>query len=129
MKSQKNALLIILGLLFGYTASCAQNNENQPNNYFKISGQYRIRPEYRKGYKVLAADTSKAAFFIGQRARLIFDYKKDKISFYSSIQDSRTWGDEEQRKDIGELQVNELWLEIALPEGFSVKMGRQELAY
>lgn len=98
-------------------------------NYFKIGGQYRARPEYRRGYKVLAADSSKGAFFIAQRARLILDYRKDKVACYASIQDSRTWGDEEQKKDIGGLQANELWFEWALLKGLSVKMGRQELAY
>ena len=98
-------------------------------NYFKISAQYRARPEFRHGYKTLAADTSKSAFFIAQRARLIFDFKKDNITAFTSIQDTRTWGDEEQLKDAGGLSVNELWLELALKKGFSIKMGRQELVY
>ncbi len=108
-----------------FTAFTAKAQEN----YFKISGQYRVRPELRKGYKTLAADTSKAAFFIAQRGRLIFDYKKDNITVHTSIQDIRTWGDEEQLKDIAGLHVNELWLELGLKKGFSIKMGRQELVY
>ena len=99
------------------------------DNYFKIAGQYRVRPEFRKGYKTLAADTSKAAFFIAQRARLNFEYKKGNIKAYTSMQDVRTWGDEEQLKDIAGLSVNELWIELGLKDGFSVKMGRQELVY
>lgn len=98
-------------------------------NYFKINGQYRSRTEFRNGYRTLVTDSSKSAFFTGQRARLIFDYKKDNIKFYSSIQDSRTWGDEEQKKDLAGLQVNELWLELGLNKSFSLKLGRQELAY
>lgn len=98
-------------------------------NSFSITGQYRVRPELRHGYKTLAADTAKTAFFVGQRGRLIFDFKKDKISSKISIQDSRTWGDEEQKKDLSGLQVNEFWVEFGLQKGFSLKMGRQELAY
>ncbi len=99
------------------------------DDYFKVSGQYRVRPEYRNGYKTLAADSSSAAFFIAQRARLIFDYKKENISSKISIQDSRTWGDEEAQKDVAGLQVNELWLELALNKKISLKLGRQELVY
>ena len=54
---------------------------------FKISGQYRVRSEYRHGYKTLMTDTVNAAFFIAQRARLIFAYKKNNLTAYSSIQD------------------------------------------
>ncbi len=96
---------------------------------FSIGAQYRVRPEIRNGYKILAADSAHAAFFTGQRTRLLFDYKKEDISFFSSIQDSRTWGDEEQKKDIAGLQVNELWLELTVMEELALKIGRQELVY
>lgn len=96
---------------------------------FNISAQYRLRAEVRHGYRTLTTDSSKTAFFIAQRARLIFDYNHSKFQIYSSIQDSRTWGDEEQRKDIGGLQVNELWIELKTKKRFNIKLGRQELAY
>ena len=114
----------IITILFLYGFSVVAQD-----NHFKIAGQYRVRPEFRKGYKTLSADTLKAAFFIAQRARLTFEYKKDNITAYTSIQDVRTWGDEEQLKDIAGLSVNELWLELGLKKGFSIKMGRQELVY
>jgi hypothetical protein len=114
---------LLFALLFIPNISKAQEN------YFKISGQYRVRPELRHGYKTLASDTSKSAFFIAQRARLIFDFKKDNITAYTSIQDTRTWGDEEQVKDLPGLSVNELWLELAMKKGLSIKAGRQELVY
>ena len=122
----KNVLHIIfyVAILFFISINAAAQN-----NYFKIAGQYRVRPEFRKGYKTLSADTSEAAFFVTQRARLTFEYKKDNITTYTSIQDIRTWGDEEQSKDIAGLAVNELWMELALKKGFSLKMGRQELVY
>jgi hypothetical protein len=114
-------LFIILGLI--------SFNAEAQENYFKISGQYRVRPELRHGYKTLAADTSRTAFFVAQRARLAFEYRKDNITVYTSIQDIRTWGDEEQVKDIAGLSVNELWLEVRLKKQFTLKMGRQELVY
>ena len=85
--------------------------------------------EMRHGYKTLSADTSGAAFFIAQRTRLTFDYKKENLKTYISIQDIRTWGDEEQLKDIPGLSVNELWIELFFKNNLSLKMGRQELVY
>lgn len=125
MKKRSNIfqILIIVILYFTPIILLAQDN------HFKIAGQYRVRPEFRKGYKTLSADTSTAAFFIAQRARLIFEFKKNNITAYSSIQDVRTWGDEEQLKDMAGLSVNELWVELGLKKGLSVKMGRQELVY
>jgi hypothetical protein len=104
-------------------------NSNGQENAFKLSAQYRARSEFRNGYRTLTPDAAKPAFFIAQRARLLLSSKKDKISSKISIQDARTWGDEEQKKDFGGLQVNELWVELALKKGFSLKMGRQELVY
>lgn len=116
-------LLTLTFLLLWMTAGYAQAE------YFSISGQYRVRPEFRKGYRSLTTDSSKAAFFISQRARLILDYKKNNIRMYISIQDIRTWGDEEQLKDNAGLQVNELWLELLLNHHLTLKAGRQELVY
>ena len=97
--------------------------------HFTVSGQYRLRPEFRNGYRTLSSDTTTAAFFLAQRARLIFDYQKSGITSRISIQDSRTWGDEEGAKDMAGLQVNELWFELALNKKLSIKLGRQELVY
>jgi len=97
---------------------------------FKVGGMYRNRAEFRNGYRTLAADTSKPAFFVGQRARLTFEYKKDSIfTFYSSLQDVRTWGDEEQTKDLSGLHFNEIFMEMRIKKNFYVKLGRQEFAY
>lgn len=123
--SNNNLKIIIVLMLTSIIAIKSFSQEN----YFKISAQYRARTELRNGYRTLMTDSSKTAFFTGQRARLIFDYKKDNIQLFSSIQDARTWGDEEQKKDLAGLQVNELWMEINLKQGFALKMGRQELAY
>src|SRR4051812_19881400 len=111
MRTTLSVIAIFISLLFSSTLTAQEN-------YFKISGQYRMRPEFRHGYKTLATDTSKAAFFITQRTRLVFEYKKDYITVYSSIQDIRTWGDEEPQKDIPGLSVNELWIQLALSKNF-----------
>ena len=123
MIKKATQLFLMAVYILNITKAIAQENS------FKITGQYRARTELRSGYRTLASDSSTAAFFTIQRARLVFDYNKDKISSKISIQDSRTWGDEEQRKDLAGLQVNELWVELFLQKGFSIKLGRQEFAY
>lgn len=125
MKNTKRicTVSVLILLLLNVISSKAQEN------YFKISGQYRVRPEFRHGYKTLATDTSKAAFFITQRTRLVFDYKKDNISAFASIQDARTWGDETPQTEVPGLSVNELWVELGLKKDFTIKMGRQEWVY
>ena len=121
---KKTRLIIALFTFCFYGLSASSQSD-----YFKITGQYRLRPELRHGYKTLTPDTAGAAFFIAQRSRLIFDYKKGNLIAHTSIQDIRTWGDEEPSKDISGLSVNELWIELLLKNNFSIKMGRQELAY
>lgn len=110
------------------TLTCIGSVIAQENN-FVLSAQYRARAEMRYGYKTLVTDTSEIAFFIGQRARIVFDLKKDNIMFKASIQDARVWGDEELKKDLGGLQVNELWMQYNFKHNLSVKIGRQELVY
>lgn len=122
-KNKVKQLILLIILCINFIKSYAQED------YIKIKGEYRVRTELRNGYRTLVTDSSKSAFFIGQRARLVFDFKKDKIKLYFSIQDARTWGDEEQRKDLSGLQVNELWSELGFKKGFSMKLGRQELVY
>ncbi|KIC94259.1 alginate export family protein [Flavihumibacter solisilvae] len=118
-----HSALIAIICLFCHAESYSQEE------HFTISGQYRLRPEFRNGYRTLSSDTTTAAFFLAQRARLIFDYQKSGVASRISIQDSRTWGDEEGAKDLAGLQVNELWFEFALNRKLSVKLGRQELVY
>lgn len=122
MNTTKNITLIILILLVNSELSAQQS-------YFKITSSYRIRSEFRQGYRTLFPDSAKHAFFTGQRARITLDYNKDKVQFFASIQDARTWGDEEIKQDIATLQVNELWTELGLKNNLTIKLGRQELVY
>lgn len=120
----KHVLLLLFGLCFLTFTTEAQEN------FFKLSCQYRLRPELRRGYRTLAADNAVSAIFIGQRARLAFEYKQNFVHINFSITDGRTWGEETpQTKGINGLQVNEVWLELTNKKGFAMKMGRQELTY
>lgn len=124
----KYFIKVFISSFAGFIASIFGMNASA-QDAFKITAQYRLRPEFRHGYKTLYPDTSGAAFFIAQRARIAFDYKKENLKAYISIQDVRTWGDEEQLKDIPGLSINELWIELLFKNNFSLKMGRQELVY
>jgi len=97
---------------------------------FGLSGELRIRPEYRRGYKSLAYVDQDPAFFISQRARLKFKYGAERFSFFISIQDVRTWGSTSQLNiSDGFLSIHEAWGEVHISNQFNLKVGRQELVY
>lgn len=125
----KTAGCIATFLTATVTATAQHIGTPETKDYFKVGGQYRLRTEYRHGYRTLSYDSLAGEAFVGQRTRLTLDYKKNKINVFASLQDSRTWGDEEMKKDIGGLQFNEAWMELSLPVRMTLKMGRQELAY
>ena len=57
MKKNKAIIKIVsIALLLTYLYSPIASAQE---GYFKIAGQYRIRPEFRHGYKTLAADSSR----------------------------------------------------------------------
>jgi len=97
---------------------------------FGLSGELRIRPEYRKGYKTLAYPDQDPAFFISQRARLKFKYGAERFNLFFNLQDVRTWGSTSQLNiSDGFLSIHEAWGELIITEQFFLKAGRQELAY
>ncbi len=98
---------------------------------FTLSGEYRPRAEYRHGYKTIAEEDQRTAFFLDQRSRLNFDYENDKYQFKLVIQDVRTWGSQPQLvTDDGALTtLHEAWASIKIIDNISAKIGRQEIIY
>lgn len=97
---------------------------------FTWGGQLLQRSEFRNGYGKLIDTIQDPAFFIGHRARLQATYTHDKVSFFVSIQDVRTWGSTPQANaSDGSLSVHEAWSEIHLDTNWTLKLGRQELNY
>ncbi len=95
-----------------------------------FTGEFRPRSEYRKGYKMLSDVNSEAAFFTSQRTRLNLKYKGDNFKVGLTIQDVRTWGDVKQlNKTDDHLFLHEAWAQYFFTKEFSIKLGRQELAY
>lgn len=95
-----------------------------------FSGELRVRPEYRKGYKTLTSPDQDPAFFISQRTRLTLHYRGERLIFHLAPQDVRTWGSTSQLNiSDGFLSLHEAWGEAMVSGQFSIKAGRQELAY
>jgi len=97
---------------------------------FTIGGQLLQRAEYRNGYGKLIAENHEPAFFIGQRARIHVQYNHEKVTFFISAQDIRTWGSTSQVNESDNfLSVHEAYAEIPFGENWKAKVGRQELNY
>jgi len=98
---------------------------------FTLDAELRPRFEYRHGYKTLFPDNVDPAAFVSQRTRLNTAYEIEKLSFYLSLQDVRTWGDVPQLNtaDKNGIGIHQAWGEIQLDPHFFLKVGRQEIVY
>lgn len=95
-----------------------------------LSGEYRVRPEYRHGYKSLASPEQDPAFFISHRARIKLKYDAERFNFFVSLQDVRTWGSTSQLNTTDNfLSVHEVWGELIISKQLDLRVGRQELVY
>lgn len=113
--------LILIALLLGVIAKAQQ---------FDINADLRARFENRNGYGTLKPDAERAASFISQRTRLIFNYSFKNLKLVVSPQNVRTWGDvlTNSKDDIGS-SFHEAFGEITMNEKFAFKVGRQEINY
>ena len=97
---------------------------------FNLDGQYIQRTEFRNGYNRLIGSDEAPAAFLGHRARLQASYEADRVRFYMSIQDVRTFGSAPQVKATDPyLSVHEAWAEFQFNSHWALKVGRQELNY
>ncbi|HLI93934.1 MAG TPA: alginate export family protein, partial [Puia sp.] len=109
-----------------------------------LTGELRVRTEFRNGYGTLETVGATPAFVTSQRARLIFHYASPRVIFHASVQDVRVWGADAStinNADGARLGVHEAWGELVLSNSadtsfgpspvqwFSVRIGRQELVY
>jgi hypothetical protein len=121
MKKVATTLLFLLSLTLIYAQE------------FNLSAEIRPRLEVRNGYQTLSRPDVNAASFVSQRSRLSFAFQndKEKIKFGMSLQNVRVWGDVStlSPSDINGNMMHEAWAEILLDSTFSLKAGRQEIAY
>lgn len=101
------------------------------NAQLTLDAELRPRFEYRHGFTTLFPDETDPAAFVSQRTRLNLGYETEKLNFYLSLQDVRVWGDVPQLNvaDNSGLSIHQAWGEILLNQNFSLKLGRQEIAY
>jgi hypothetical protein len=111
------------------------------NAQLTLSGQFRLRTEFRDGQGAPLPKDTNPAFFISQRTRLNFGYQMYRLKLGLSIQDVRVWGQDVSTinrtttQNNNGLQLYEAWAEIILTDStlinkcLSLKIGRQELVY
>lgn len=118
----KKVLLLIFFSVFSFY-SYAQ---------FSVTAEVRPRFEYRNGFKTLRPENNfKAAAFVEQRTRVYFDYQKEKLHLYVSLQDIRMWGNQNQiyKADPSLTNIYEAYATYQISKSWYVKVGRQALSY
>ena len=117
----KSSIIIMGALLLLF---CSQQHSFAQ---FSIDGQMLVRSEYRHGYNKLINENADPAGFIAHRARIQANYKIDRLNFFMSIQDVRTWGSS-STANISDnyLSVHEAWAEVNFGENWKLKLGRQD---
>ena len=99
---------------------------------FSISGEFKMRGEYRDGYQSLRDSTKIPYAGILGRARLLFDYKSEKVTTRFSLYDAWVFGQNNYSSDtIAKNTVNiyEAFFKYNFTKNFALKIGRTELAY
>ncbi len=99
---------------------------------FNISGEFKMRGEYRDGYITLR-DSSKIPYadLLG-RARLLFDYKTEKITTRFSLYNAWVFGQNYYASDTitkNTVNIYEAWFQYNFTDAFGLKIGRMEVIY
>ncbi|MCG8307806.1 MAG: alginate export family protein [Cytophagales bacterium] len=104
---------------------------NDLSAQFTLTGELRPRTEFRNGFKRLREKSTDPAFFIEQRSRLYFDFKREKIRVNISLQDVRIWGAADQiyKEDPSLTNVYEAFAAYSFNEKYGFKIGRQAMDY
>ncbi len=99
---------------------------------FNISGEFKMRGEYRDGYASLR-DSSKTPYAdIVGRARLLFDYKHEKFTTRFSLYDAWVFGQNYYSSDTitkNTVNIYEAWFKYNFTTSFAMKAGRMEVVY
>ena len=116
---KKYIYIAVIAILSTVTISAQQ---------FDVNADLRARFENRNGYGTLKPDTEKAASFISQRTRLLFDYSFKNIKLRVSPQNVKIWGDvATTSKTDANSAFHEAYGEIKINEKLSFKLGDMKL--
>lgn len=95
-----------------------------------IDGEIRPRSEFRNGYnKTQSFEGLSPEFLTSQRTALGVKYTQDNITGRITIQDVRTWGESEPKKDSATLHLKEAWIAVPIGDAVKVIAGRQIIKY
>lgn len=120
------ALACLCGIFLPF---CAQSQQKATENEFSVSAQIRPRAEYRNGVSFPRNEGDKASYFINNRARLSFEYKRSDLILKMSAQHVGVWGQDPQIDKEGRFILNEAWARLNFGKGFFTQIGRQTLSY
>jgi hypothetical protein len=115
-----NKLLFLILLLSSVFSATAQ---------FTVNGEFRTKTMFSEGYKQLLNKSQYPYGIVIQRSRLLFDYKKDNMSFGFSVQDVRNWGQDAYSANNNNLGIFEAWAKYNFTDKISIKIGRQQIKY
>ncbi|HZH72073.1 MAG TPA: hypothetical protein VFD91_06255, partial [Mariniphaga sp.] len=90
---------------------------------FLLSGEFRPRTEFSRGYKTLASEGQEMSVATTQRTRLNALYSFDGIHTKLVLQDVRYWGSQPQlvtNEDFA-TSIHEAWAEVNLNSSFSIR--------
>ena len=121
MKFLKLTYLLVAGLLLS-NVTMAQ---------FSLTGEFRPRTEFNRGYKTLAEADQNWSIPTTQRSRLNAMFQYEIINTKLTLQDVRYWGNQPQlvsNEDYA-VSIHEAWADVEFAKNFFVKAGRQELVY
>ncbi|HPF51351.1 MAG TPA: alginate export family protein [Draconibacterium sp.] len=98
---------------------------------FSLSGEFRPRTEFNKGYKTLASEGQDLSTFTTQRTRINAAFKNEFVNTKLVLQDVRLWGGQAQlvQNEDYAVSVHEAWAEILFTKELKLKAGRQEVVY
>ena len=121
MKSLKSIHLLLFSMITFSTYAQEFNSDIQ----------IRPRYEYTNGFGTLLTPTTEHTSFIGNRARINFNYADAKLKIKFSLQNIHTWGDVATISFSSKNGVAafEAWAEYSFTEKWSSKLGRQSLSY
>jgi|GEM_PF-251040 len=123
MKNLIKLLLLSAFIILSVSDSIAQ---------LTFKSEFRSRAEARYGYRSIPDTSKDPAFFVTQRTRFGFNYKKEQFEMQVIVQDARVWGDQSIYSstslsgDLASIDLKEGWLNIDLNQSVSMKIGRQE---
>jgi len=138
-------LFLSFSLFFSFAVNAQENGKAKTDTASKkqstltVSADFRVRAEYRRGYRIIPTADTGAAFFVNQRSRINIDFKTKGFDLYASLQDARVWGQQDPREGQGTpaptstttypLYFYEIYAEPHLGNKFSVRIGRQRIMY